>query len=295
MMKKTIMLMLLALTFSAALLYAGSGDLTVSDKLGIGTQTPNYAVDVVGDVNVTGNFKINGVNQGSTINGAFSGLTIANDVTYPNTKINVTANVIGTVVPSGTIGIDCTTGGQAAGNDLDTGALQASKWYYIWVIYNGMTVAGLASLSGTSPVMPTGYQYNRLVGVAVTDTSANFKVFSQIGNHFVYDEYQQVSTGSTKQSWTTQNCSAFIPPISTRGCFLGEYRSPGNGSMSMSLKKKGSSSTNGHLLLETGVSSGGVNASGIDWVDTDPSQNVQLNAVAATSWYLQIVGFELNL
>ena len=294
MMKKTVMLLLLILTFSTVL-YAGSGDLIVTDKLGVGNTSPNYAVDVLGDVNITGNFKINGVNLPSALTGAISGLKIANDATYPNTKINVTANVIGTVVSPGTIGIDCTTGGQAAGNDLDTGTLQASQWYYIWAIYNGTTVAGLASLSSTSPAMPGGYKYNRLVGVAVTDSSANFRIFSQIGNHFVYDEYQQVSTGTTSQSWTTQNCSAFIPPITTRGCFQGEYLSPGNGGISMSIRKKGSSSTKGHLLLETGVSSGGVNASGIDWVDTDSSQNVQLNAVAAIDWYLRVVDFELNL
>ena len=39
-------------------------------------------------------------------------------------------------------------------NGLDTGSEAASTWYYIWVIYNGTTVAGLLSTSATAPTMP---------------------------------------------------------------------------------------------------------------------------------------------
>ena len=171
-MKKAIML-LLVLMFSATLLYAGSGDLIVNGMIGAGNTSPNYSLDVIGDVNITGTYRINGVSLPSALTGAVSGLTITYDATNPNTKIDVTANVIGTVVPSGAIGIDCTTSGQPAGNDLDAGTLAANTWYYIWVIYNGTTIAGLASTSRTSPTMPANYTtaYQRLIGVAKTDPS----------------------------------------------------------------------------------------------------------------------------
>jgi hypothetical protein len=303
MMRKTAIIVLLVLMLGAASVYAGSGDLIVNHRLGIGTSNPGSEVDVAGNVNVTGSYKINGValSLPGVLTGAACGLRIANDATSPTTKIDVTANMIGTVVPSGTIVINCSTSGQATGNDLDTGTRQASKWYYIWVIYNGTTLAGLASLSSTSPVMPGGYTYKSLVGVAVTDSqTGNFKVFSQVGNHFVYDEYQEVSVGSTAQSWTTQNYSAFIPPISTRAFFQLEMWIGGGqtGSRYGALRMNGSSSTVGHYMGEvSGNNTGQSSFSTVnDWINTDSSQSIQLFiSTNVNEWYLRVLGFELNL
>ena len=298
MKKTTIVLSLLVLTFAATLLYAaGSGDLIVTNQLGVGTTTPNYAVDVVGDVNITGNYRVNGaILQIVTLTGAVSGLTITNDATYPNTMIDVTANAIGTVVPSGEMSIDCTTSDQAAGDDLDTGTLAASTWYYIWAIYNGTTMAGLASTSATSPLMPANYANaaKRLIGVAITDTTAHFKVFAQHGSHWIYDQYQAASTGTTVQSWTAQNCAAYIPPISTFG-YLQVTQHITSGTSTASLRKNGSSSTTGHFMGT--VSYGGYSSYSVcnDWIVTDSNQRVQLNVTAADTWSLNVLGFELNL
>ncbi len=214
-MKKTIMLLVLVLTFSAALLYAGSGDLIVTDKLGVGKTNPNYPIDVVGDVNITGSYKINGVNQPvPTLTGAISGLSIANDATYPNTKINLTAKLIGIVVPSGTIGIDCTASGQAAGNDLDTGTLQADMHYYIWAIYKGTTIAGLASTSSSSPNMPSNFTGGaiRLIGAVYTDGSAHFIKQHQYGNQVFYD-VREGDTFTNHPNYTQLSLSSCgVPP-----------------------------------------------------------------------------------
>ena len=56
-------------------------------------------------------------------------------------------------------------------NGLDTGTLAASTWYYVYVIYNGTTTAGLFSLSSTSPTLPSGYTYFARVGAVRTDSS----------------------------------------------------------------------------------------------------------------------------
>lgn len=303
-MKKTIIILSLVLLFGASLLYAGSGDLSVVDNLTVGG-----TLSVAGDVNITGpgNFKINGVSQTSpTLIGALSGLAIANDATYPNTKINVTANYIGTVFPSGTIGIDCTQYGQAGGNDLDRQtyyngtyySLQPGTWYYIWVIYNGTSVAGLASISSSSPAMPANYTggQKRLVGVAVTDSSSHFKVFVQQGNHFVYDSYQQVSTGASAQNWTVQNCAAFIPPISTMGYFQ-VYAANGGASPSACYLRKNengsTTSTTAHHMATT--ASIGAYSTTTDWINTDSNQAVQLyQSIVINVWSLRVLGFELN-
>ena len=294
-MRKTAIIVLLVLVFGAGLLYA-AGNLIVTGRLGVGGVTnPGCSVDVAGDVNVTGSYKINGgaVGLPAVLAGPVCGLRITNDTTSPNTGIDVSANMIGTVAPSGTIVIDCTHSGLPTGNDLDTGSLRVSSWYYIWAIYNGTSPAGLASLSRTSPAVPTGYTYKSLIGVAVTDGSAHFKVFAQQGNHFVYDEYQLVNSDTAAQSWTTQNCASYIPPISTRGYFQVELWSA-NACVG-ALKKNGSPSTVGHIMGQVSPSSGLSVCN--DWIDTDGSQIVQYYTSANVSqdWYLRIVGFELNL
>jgi len=294
-MKKT-MLFLLALMLCPAWAYAQSGNLIVNNYLGVGGVTnPAHAVDVNGDVNVTGNFLVKGspLSPGAALMGAVCGLRIANDAGNPNTQIDLSANYIGTVVPSGALNINCALSGQTGGNDLDTGTLQASKWYYIWVIYNGTTVAGLASLSSTSPTMPSGFTYSRLVGAAVTDSNAHFLVFVQQGNHWIYDSYQTVSTGTAVMSWTTQNCSTFIPPISTRG-WLQVYMNGKSGSQSFAyLRRNGSTSTYGHTVDSTFA---GIYVYGNDWIDTDSSQNVQLMISGnLNNWSFEVLGFELNL
>ncbi len=58
-------------------------------------------------------------------------------------------------------------------NGLDTGAVASNTWYAIWVIWNGTTVAGLLSLSGTAPTMPSGYTHKTRVGWIRTDGTAN--------------------------------------------------------------------------------------------------------------------------
>jgi hypothetical protein len=58
-------------------------------------------------------------------------------------------------------------------NGLDTGTLAASTWYYVYVIYNGTTTAGLFSLSSTSPTLPSGYTYSARVGAVRTDSSGS--------------------------------------------------------------------------------------------------------------------------
>ena len=288
-------MLLLVLMFSATMLYAGSGNLIVNGMIGAGNTNPNYSVDVIGDVNITGTYRINGVSLPSALTGAVSGLMITNDATNPNTKIDVTANLIGTVVPSGTIGIDCTTSGLAAGNDLDSGSLAANTWYYIWAVYNGTTMAGLASTSRTAPTMPANYTtaYQRLIGVAKTDANAHFIVFVQQGNHFVYDATSTVSSGTAAQNWTVQNCSAWIPPISTRGFYQVCMQTQTGGGTIAYLRKNGS--TGGHLMGIAGQADYWSTVN--DFVDTDSSQSVQIYISAALSsgWYLNINGFELNL
>lgn len=60
-------------------------------------------------------------------------------------------------------------------NGLDTGAEGSSRFYFVYVIYNGTTTASLLSESVTAPTMPGGYTYKALVGFIYNDGSSNFR------------------------------------------------------------------------------------------------------------------------
>ena len=81
----------------------------------------------------------------------------------------------------------------AGANGLDNGSLAANTGYYLYVISNGTTPAGLASTSATAPTMPAGYTYYARVGWCTTDnTDAPFNVleFTQNDDTYKYKESQ---------------------------------------------------------------------------------------------------------
>ncbi|WP_225519994.1 phage tail protein [Escherichia coli] len=99
----------------------------------------------------------------------------------------------------------------AAGvNGLDTGALAASTWYAVHIIYNGVTTAAIGSLSATAPILPAGYTYAARVGWVRTDSSANKYPLSmiQVGKSAQY----KVATGSNVTALPTLITGAYTTP-----------------------------------------------------------------------------------
>jgi len=122
-----------------------------------------------------------------------------------------------TMVGDATVGI----------NALDAGTLANSTWYYLWVIYDGTTVASLGSTSSTAPTMPSGYTYKALVGAVITDGSANFLGFYQADTYVEYNVIQAIKNGSfTTGAWTSQSITSFFPPTAKRIKIA--FNTPGN-------------------------------------------------------------------
>lgn len=149
--------------------------------------------------------------SGTPISGA-QGLVIANNAGTPNTNIDITAdqavliNATGAVplyAQAVSLTINTTTTGA---NGLDTGARASSTWYNLFIISDGNTVAGLASLSATAPTLPGAFAFKVRVGAMRTDGSGNFLRSRQAGNKV-----------------TNLTSAANLPTITTNGAIGGTY------------------------------------------------------------------------
>lgn len=81
-------------------------------------------------------------------------------------------------------------------NGLDQDPEINDRWVYIWAIDNGLTTAGLLSLSATSPQMPAGYTFRGLIGAVYNNGTGNFVRFKQLNNSVTYNNAQVDFTGS---------------------------------------------------------------------------------------------------
>lgn len=78
--------------------------------------------------------------------------------------------------------------GTAAGS-LDTGTIANATWYHVYLIRRSDTgvVDVLTSTSASSPTMPTNYDQKRRIGAMLTNGSAQWTQFSQIGDEFLWN------------------------------------------------------------------------------------------------------------
>lgn len=167
------------------------------------------------------------------------GLTVSNNTTTPNTKLNIAAGQcrdftnsidmpLGTSAPFGPpingsttaapLVLDATTTGA---NGLDTGSLVASKVYGVYIIGDSRYIKPIACLlsldsSTTPPQLPFGYDSFRQCGYGVTDASSHFlKAYCFNAGHyrkFIYDAPQATAiTAGAATSYTAIDLSALVP------------------------------------------------------------------------------------
>jgi hypothetical protein len=117
-------------------------------------------------------------------------------------------------------GTSLTLGLASAGaGGLDTGVEAANTWYYIYVISKADgTVNLLASVSSSSPTMPSGYLYKRYIGPIKNDAASDVVKFWQFGNgvdreYFFDDDLtnQEVATGVSSGTYAAITCTSWIP------------------------------------------------------------------------------------
>lgn len=74
---------------------------------------------------------------------------------------------------------------------LDTGSIANNTWYHAYLIKRVDTgvVDLLVSLSATAPTLPTNYTLKRRIGSMLTDGSAHWVKFLQVGDQFLWSAF----------------------------------------------------------------------------------------------------------
>jgi hypothetical protein len=117
----------------------------------------------------------------------------------------------------------------AAINGRDAGSVAANQGWFLYVISDGTTTAGLASASATAPTMPGAYIYKALVGWCTTDettTPFNVEEFMQIDDVYSWTTKQKVVDNGGGTTTTAINLAAggalsyaVVPSSITKGIF----------------------------------------------------------------------------
>lgn len=162
---------------------------------------------------------LGGVSQTPTaIVGGSRNLVCQNNTGTPNTQIDIDADEV--VVKSAAANavllgnVNLTINAATVGaNGLDAGGLANTTWYYLYVIWNGTTTAGLLSTSATAPTMPAGYTHKALVGTAVTDGSAHVITFYQQDRETYINGTTIFTNQAGTLAYTLLSLATWVPPI----------------------------------------------------------------------------------
>ena len=117
------------------------------------------------------------------------------------------ANIMDIVVSS-TLTLNMANNGA---NGLDTGAIAASTWYYVYAIgssLNNADAAVIASLSAALPLMPLNYDSYRLIDSFYVNSGTHIAAYTTLGNSKVRKKFW--TTGLTALSGGTSSTLAAV-------------------------------------------------------------------------------------
>jgi hypothetical protein len=148
-----------------------------------------------------------------------------NDGSLPNTKWGFSADILtlrnpttGALVTRTSVATVTCNLGVVGPNGLDTGSQQASTWYHFYGIWNGTTVACLASATApvTGPTLPTGYTHWAYAAAVFSDGTTHLVKTRARGTWMDYESQQTVVNGSSATTETAQSTASFVPPNALR-------------------------------------------------------------------------------
>lgn len=157
---------------------------------------------------------------------------ISNNLTSPNTKIDISAGITNdskntfTLNSSNTLTIDSTKIGL---NGLDQGILIGSAVYAIHVVWDpasNRTPGAVISTSYANPVLPQGYLASKLIGYCTTNSDTTiaqgyWTTGKEGHRRFTYITAVNVLTGGSSTSFDTIDLSSAVPLIDNTPVLLG--------------------------------------------------------------------------
>lgn len=153
-----------------------------------------------------------------------------------------------------------TINGAANGaNGLDQGSLANNTMYAVWMIgdsFKNNDAAAVISTDTSAPLLPSGYDMYRRIGWVLTDGSAQFLLFWQIGDAkqrmYWYDVGISELSAGNATTYTAIDLATSVPPIETE-VLLNVAYTPASATNVAHLLPYGSSATNGIVQFGYGV------------------------------------------
>lgn len=193
---------------------------------------------------------------------------------------------------AGQIGVDVSGNGA---NGLDTGSMAAATMYHVFLIGDSNEVnpiAGLVSLSQTSPTMPSGYDRKRRIGsIASTDLSGvdSFLMSGSGSTRLVHYSslssesiHQTIVSGGTATSFTTITAND-VPPTA-RTYLMFALPDADNVSHQTFIRPVGASVNLPILRFQPGVFLvGGTSPTEVLWTPLDANSQFQYKVASMTN------------
>lgn len=169
-------------------------------------------------------------------------LIIKNNATYPNYRVDVSADEVilqdssGASLRISSLSVTADVTSSGAGG-LDTGSETVSTWYHLWAVSKADgTKSVIFSASSTSPTLPSGYTYKAYLGAIYNNASSNFISMAQYGKT-AYTTLTLVGSSLTATSYTSLSLSSIVPStarIARMSAYTsGSYVSHGYGLLAM--------------------------------------------------------------
>jgi hypothetical protein len=184
---------------------------------------PNCPAGIIQYTSATHTFTCTVLTAAATApRGYISGFTHSNDITLPNTVIDITVGTARDSTNAQTItqnsAFTKSTAAFAVGTGngcLDTGSIGAASFYYTFTILRTDLASAdyLCSLSPTAPTIPTNYTFFRRIGSFKT-ASSNITAFVQVNDHWYWQTaIRDISTGATVGTTFVNSPAMSVPKV----------------------------------------------------------------------------------
>jgi hypothetical protein len=146
-----------------------------------------------------------------------------NNAGTPNTKYDMSADLVVLRNPSGGLNVQTNTGtltndtglaGSAAGGRDQAGAFGSSTWIHFYFIWSGSTLSTLSSTVAppTGPTLPTGYTHWAYAGAVFNNASPLLVKTRMRGSWMLYESPITVLNAGTATVETSVSVSTAVPP-----------------------------------------------------------------------------------